>query len=694
MTRWTPASLAIAVVCVSTPVAQEVEESTAPEPVWLAFSHDAPLVDLMEFWVRERGINLEFDPEQLQHSIQLRTGNGVTTESLWALTNRILAERELACVQVSGEDNLSIVPLAEAPQLARFAPDASTETAGFVKVLHELRHSDVDDTERLLQAILSGSGSQITLLVDSNQVILAGLKSQVVQALDMLSQLDVPKAEVMVHEVHLEHVDPVGMVALLDRVTAARKLSGDPLGGSLIATPESSALLVVATDVEVALWQELIERFDRPESAYTIHYVPRRFGLQETRVLIEEVLSQTMPGRRSAAQIVSDELTGTLIVSGTASQHARIEDLLNRLDSTDGTPSKVLRSIPVRYRDATGLLAMVQDLLGDEPSADADGTTGAGLPTAIPLDAMSLSVDIGTNRIVALGEPRWLQQLEALVGTLDVQQPQVLVEALVLTLTEGQTQDLGVEIQRLASASEAEFLFTGLFGLGSSSPASPSLTPTTGSGFSGAALDPGSFSVLLRALETLNGGRSLTIPKVLVANNGQAALDSVLQTPYTATNASDTVATTSFGGTLDAGTQVTVTPRITDGDRLSLDYSVSLSSFIGDSADPALPPPRQEQSLKSTATIPDGYTVVVGGLEVESTSEATSQIPLLGDIPLLGAAFRSTSQTTTNTRFYVFLRCTVLRRPAFEDLRWLSGEAMAAVELASDLPELQPRAIR
>ena len=62
-------------------------------------------------------------------------------------------------------------------------------------------------------------------------------------------------------------------------------------------------------------------------------------------------------------------------------------------------------------------------------------------------------------------------------------------------------------------------------------------------------LDPGSFSAAVRALETINKGRSVTMPKVLVNNNQKAVLDSVLQTPYSSTNASTTVATTSFGGT-------------------------------------------------------------------------------------------------------------------------------------------------
>ncbi len=204
----------------------------------------------------------------------------------------------------------------------------------------------------------------------------------------------------------------------------------------------------------------------------------------------------------------------------------------------------------------------------------------------------------------------------------------------------------------------------------------------------------GSFSAVVRALETVNHGRTLTIPKVLVNNIQTADLNSVLQTPFTSTNASTTVATTSFGGTQDAGTIVSVTPQITDGDQLLLEYTVSISSFVGESPDPALPPPRQENSLKSSATIPDGYAVVVGGLEIETESEAISRVPVLGSLPLIGALFRSRTQARTRSRFFVFLRCSVLRAAGFEDLRYLSAVDRGVAGIEDELPVLEPRWIR
>jgi general secretion pathway protein D len=309
-------------------------------------------------------------------------------------------------------------------------------------------------------------------------------------------------------------------------------------------------------------------------------------------------------------------------------------------------------------------------------------------------DKVIVAVDRPTNRLIAMGESRVLEQLEALIAELDVRQPQVLVEAMVVTLTDNQTRSLGVEMQRRGVHDDVHYQLSSLFGLGSPDPSFGVIPAATGTGFGGVVLDPGNFSAVVRALEAVNEGRSLNMPKVLVDNNQSASLDSVLQTPYASTNASTTVATTSFGGTLDAGTQIEITPQIASGGQLLLDYSVSLSSFTGVPSDPALPPPRQQNKLKSIATVPDGYTVVVGGLEVTTETKSRSSVPVLGDIPLVGALFSTQSKTENKARFFVFLRCNVMRASGFEDLKFASQQDLADAAVDDGQPKMKPRIMR
>jgi general secretion pathway protein D len=306
---------------------------------------------------------------------------------------------------------------------------------------------------------------------------------------------------------------------------------------------------------------------------------------------------------------------------------------------------------------------------------------------------VQLSIDEGTNTLIVVAEPRVTQQIEDLIRQLDVRQSQVMLEVLIVTLTEGQTLDLGVELEDIKIDGQTRLRLASLFGLATRG-ADGSVSTGNAAGFSAVVLNPGDFSVVIRALQTINAGRAQSMPKLLVGNNQQATLDSVLQQPFASVNASNTVSTTSFGGTQDAGTTVTIKPQIAEGDHLVLDYSVSLSSFLGSASQPTLPPPRQQNRIRSVATIPDGHTVVVGGIELENDSKTTAQVPLLGQIPIIGEAFKSRGKTTNRTRFYVFIRATVLRGRGFEDLRYLSNQNMAEAGIDDGWPTSTPRVIR
>jgi len=307
--------------------------------------------------------------------------------------------------------------------------------------------------------------------------------------------------------------------------------------------------------------------------------------------------------------------------------------------------------------------------------------------------SLSLTIDEGTNTLIAVGEPRLLSQIESLLRTLDVRQPQVMLEVLMVTLTDSQSRDLGVELEKLRISDDLFIRLSSLFGLGVRN-AAGDRSAGDASGFTGVVLSPGDFSVVIRALESLNKGRSASMPKLLVGNNQQASLDSVVQQPYASVNATNTISTTSFGGTQDAGTVVTIRPQIAEGDHLVLEYSVSLSAFLGAATSPTLPPAKQQNRVQSAATIPDGSTVVVGGIDLESESTTTSQVPLLGDIPLLGEAFKNRNTSNSRSRFFVFIRANVLRGRGFEDLRYLSTHDMEAARVPDGWPEVEPRIIR
>ncbi len=716
--RWRPAAALLAwlvlVAPVSDAVAQPVPRTELSEQIELA-----RLVDLAS---QRLGVNIEYDRSRLTGQVTLRLGAGVTDDELWSLTNRLLLARGFTTVRIAGDDTLSVVPIASAASLARVEPvervreeisaasrgeapppGAAHPPAGFRAALVHLRHRPAKEATEAIKPLLSSPGGSVTPLGDAAMLVIADSAPRLAEALGVLEGLDSPGAAATVEEVALLHLDAPRLISLAGQVESKRAQAGGvPMRGQLVAGTDGRSVLLIASERERAAWLELITRLDRREPVETVTYAPRAFTVDEVAASIERLVREVAPVADDRFRIVPDALTGTLLVTATPSQHARVEELLERLESTPEAVRRPSRTFVLRNRDVSEALGVVQSLIaagaldaaaapavlepGSEPGARVQPAEGPSL---------SLTADPATNSLIVFGEPRELERLEALLRDLDVRRPQVLLEVLIVSISESDSLTLGVELERLIDGpGDTVARLSSLFGL-SGAGASGSLDGAgRGAGFTGIVLNPGDFSVVVRALQAINRGRSLSMPRVLVAGNEQATINSVLEQPFISTNASNTVATTSFGGSQSAGTTVSVRPQIAEGDHLRLDYQVSLSAFVGEAAAPQVPPPRQQNSVRSVATIPDGYTIAVGGIELLTDAAAESRVPLIGEIPIIGEAFKNRSKSNSRSRFYVFIRPTILRTRDFEGLKHLSDLASADAGVDDGWPVPQPRVIR
>jgi len=673
------------------------------------------LLRLVDLAAERLDLNIEYDKAQLRGAVTFRLGSPLSNDELWALTNRLLSTRGFTTIRRPGEGTIGVVPLSEAAGLARIegpgVPAEEAWSSGFRVVALEIEHAPPDQLVSTLRAFSSAKAGSVSRVAETDVVILADLTPRVEQMLGLLARLDTPDASVGLERVELESVSAAAMVTQLTQLIAKRQLAGaGKLRGEPMVGSSDGELFLLAPADAVPVWRSFINELDHAPGVETRTYRPRFFALGDVSALIGELLTaeQADPTDVPTWRIVENTLTGSLVVTAAPDQHARVEALLEELAAAPPESRQPIRSFVIQNRDAEDVRGLLEDLLQEgllEEAPDvpnSDGPAARGVPTARGAEdadrsrRLRLTVDGGTNTLIAAGEPRLLDEVRSLLDQIDVRRPQVMLEVLLVSLTEGQTLDLGVELQELVTDSGTLVALGSLFGL-------TDLTPFGGGGGvdslpspggTAVVLNPGDFSAVVRALETVNRGRSLSMPKVLVNDNESASIDSVVQEPFLSTNASDTVATTSFGGFESAGTTVSVTPQIAEGDHLTLQYTITLSSFTGESPDASTPPPRQQNSISSIATIPDGYTIAVGGIELVTDAEAESRVPLLGSIPLLGELFKTTSTSGSRSRFFAFIRSDIMRHASFEDLRHASDPVRESAELDADAPVLAPRVIR
>jgi len=595
--------------------------------------------------------------------------------------------------------------------------------AGFSSAIRRIEAIDVGDALALIKPLLSQPGGQAVRLGESDLVLLSDLQPRLLAILDVLDRLDHydPSAHSQVERIVLQFADATQLVAQVNAAVLVRdSMQPRPLSGKLAASIDGMSVILIAPPAALDAWHTLIEQFDQREPVVTKTYAPHQFALDEVASLIERSVRSERRGAGDAWRLVQDTLTGSLIITATPAEHDAIDNLLARLAAVPPAERQGMRAFVLRNRSVTDIVEIIEQLVESDsllglsapatPEADLQPTnasdtnqgsiegasshpTVSARGTMLNTSSLSITADEDTSTLIAIGEPRHLAELESLLKILDVRQPQVELEIFIVSMNDSDSLDFGIELQKLEVSGSTLIGLSSLFGLSDISLESES--PFTGGrGFSGIVLSPGDFSVVVRALKTLNQGVSRSYPKILVNNNQPGTLDSVVQQPFAQINASDTVATTSFGEFVDAGTQITVTPQIAEGDHLVLEYSVSLSAFIGESSDPSLPPPRQETSVQSVVTIPDGYAIAVGGLDIISEADAETAIPLLSDIPILGEAFKSQSRSNSRSRFYVFIRANVLRHNEFEDLKYLSDRKLFEAGVDDGWPDLEPRIIR
>lgn len=396
-------------------------------------------------------------------------------------------------------------------------------------------------------------------------------------------------------------------------------------------------------------------------------------------------------GKESGLTLV--ERTNSILLTGPPSAHRIMESIHQSVDQPGLYEAGLIRVYKIQNGDVEEIAKTVQTLIegkgerqekpGEAQYAPTGGTPAEPAPPTAPPGAKmeqteefvpqiegKVSVNKATNSVVVQTTDRLHRQIERLIRELDVRRKQVLIEALIVEVTTSDDMDLGVELDYISGDAVA---FTS-FGLSKINPVTGVREIIVGPGGTAAVLNPNRVQAILRALQSSNNVRIESKPRILVNDNAVGAIESIAEEPTKQTNLGETTTTTSFGEFVQAGTQFAITPHISDSNYLRVQYQITLSSF-GERADPELPPARSTSTIQSEATVPDGSTIIVGGIQTSNETESIDKIPLLGDIPLVGLAFRNTIIRKQYITTYLFITTSIMRSEDFGDLEAVSKTA-------------------
>lgn len=468
-----------------------------------------------------------------------------------------------------------------------------------------------------------------------------------------------------------------------------------PQYGHLAAVGSANALIISDRSANIARIEDLVRQLDRAQTD-DHSVVNLQYGWA---VDIAEVLRNTLArgeARDTAgAQIIADSRTNRLIFTGPQQARQKLASLAKTLD-TPSTRSANTRVIRLRHNDAKSLAETLGDI-SEGLAAPQDGEVQGGRQQDILIRA-----DESLNALVMLAEPELIGTLESIVRQLDIPRAQVMVEAAIVEVSGDITDALGVQwaVDARGGTGGAGGVSFGNTGISIGSVLNaineneiPSNLPD------GAIIGIGtrSFGALITALSANSKSNLLSTPSLLTLDNQEAEILVGQNVPFqTGSYTTDSSGANNPFTTIerqDVGVTLKVVPHINDGATLRLEIEQEIST-IAPSASlsaQAVDLVTNKRSIKSTILAEDGQVIVLGGLIQDDVTRTDSKVPLLGDIPLLGALFRSTQETHIKRNLMVFLRPTVIRDRA--GLAALSGKKYSdirVIETGSDSPSILP----
>lgn len=486
----------------------------------------------------------------------------------------------------------------------------------------------------------------------------------------------------------ITRVVPVYNVPVRELAPILRQLNDQAGGGNVVSHDPSNVMMLTGRAAVVNRLVEIIERVDRAGDE-EVEIVKLRYASASEMVRIIDSINKSQgkanTGAKSEPRVVADDRTNSVIVSGDVKARQRLINLIQRMDQELESNGNT-RVIFLNYAKAEDLVKVLQ---GVSASIQAEEQGSGQSRRSSSNREVSIDAHEDSNAVVITAEPDMMRSLEEVIRQLDVRRAQVQVEAIIVEVFEGDGTTLGVQWVSeegggtqftngvvpvgalgvaLRQAEDREVKRTNVTANGevvnSTDTVEGNLTPLANllGGANGliAGVIRDGWGAVVQAVSSDTNSNILATPHLTTMDNEEAFFIVGQEVPIitgttTGDNNSNPFQTVERQ---EVGVKLKVTPQINEGDAVQLLIEQEVSSVSGaTSVDISI----NKREIKTTVIVDDGGTIVLGGLIDEDVQESVSKVPLLGDIPVLGHLFKTTSTSKRKRNLMVFLKPTIVR---------------------------------
>lgn len=490
--------------------------------------------------------------------------------------------------------------------------------------------------------------------------------------------------------------------------------------GSITANRNANSLVIVDYADNIRRIRSLVGEIDRDSAASTIITL-KNAGAREIATSLQALAAQGGgEGLRSPVTVVPIDSSNSIALRGDPGAVSRFAQMARELDkgAESGTEIRVHR---LDYANAEQLLPVIENLLGSKGTSGSSATVvpaatgeGAAAPAAVSggngngngIASRGPSIVTrleGTNAIIVAANPDVQRMIGELIRQLDTRQEQVVVEAIIVEISETLARELGV--QWLVGGKDVPFAVTNFsnaapnivdvagglladqFDTTTTTTTDTATTVTTNSavgdalrqnaadavlaargGFGGFATSLGGSAVLgaiINAVQSDSNSNVLSTPSLTVNNNLKGSILFGQEIPVSTGEALSNNFDNAFRTIQrqNVGIELEVTPQINAGDEVRMELRQQVSSIAGPVSDDFNELIINKREINTTVTVGDGEIIALGGLLDDNERRTIQKVPFLGDIPILGELFKSRGKSRVKTNLMVFIRPTILKDP-------------------------------
>jgi general secretion pathway protein D len=465
--------------------------------------------------------------------------------------------------------------------------------------------------------------------------------------------------------------------------------------GAQIATyGRTNSLMITDTSANINHIAQVIQQLDVEGSREKVllfplaHASAQVLSEQVLRILEKSKSAGGLPAGRgqpvmllgAGPKVLPDDRTNSLIVIATEQDAQIVTGLVQQLDIERPVGMDNVHVVYLKNADANEVSRSLERSLSTMKLAG-----------AVPANPHQIQItpDGSTNALVIVAPPSDFEVIGKIIEKLDIIREQVLVEMLILEISDEKLRDIGVDWATFDPASPSSVRGFGSTNFG---PRANFLSGTAQGLSIGAMKSIGGstkIGAILNAMDTQTGINILSTPHILASNHRKARIvvgeNRAFVTQSRITETTDPVTPTVIKSFeyKDVGITLDITPHVSQGGMIRLEIKSEFTKLIDDVASVSQDTPTTAKRTASTVvTMSSGATVVIGGLVRDDTTKVVKKIPLLGDIPWLGALFQSQSHHTQKTNLLLFITPQVMSNA--EDLQQMTDQKQQQMDEARE----------